>query len=96
MSFLVFLEQLRHERRGPLLQRDPHPQLAHRAPRGKSLFQLRERTCARLHPHRLAPHLYRRPPFKVAMAAEDTQFNSSVHADVPEGHKKDKRPAREN
>jgi len=27
----------------------------------------------------------RRSPFNVAIAAEDTQFNSSVHADLPEG-----------
>ena len=30
--------------------RDPHPQLVHRAPRGKSLFQLRQRTWPLLHP----------------------------------------------
>ena len=31
-------------------------------------------------------HLHRRPPSNVAMEAEGTQFKSSIHADLPEGH----------
>ena len=74
------------DRPGPQRRRDPHPQLAPRAPLGKSLLQPRQPTCARLLQHRLARHLCRRSPSRVAMAAEDTQITSSIHADLPEGH----------